>query len=1134
MALGAVKAIVGMFADINVCREFFTWVIPGIIAARHQLLDQDDTDAHHQIHEVREQLRQLENDLWKLRTTMAPKMLDLIDRVEWQSHKKPAADLLPDIKDAVYDAEDLLDEFNYYAIKLGVEQSKNSGQEHVEGAFLRFYNSIKDCAHFSKVKEIQDKLDHIFEQSMDFGLHQAPQKFDRSIRRETCSFSDEPQIFGREKELEQLVQKLGVRAGNRGSGDGEERMTELPVLPIVGMGGVGKTSMAQQIYNDARVNAHFDFIVWTCVLDDFNIKRLTREILQHLGKQTQVDDNLNVLMKNLASCVRSKKFLLVLDDMWDDILKEGRAEWKRFCKPLENGLQGSMILVTTRSSEVGCLVGTMNHYELAGLPDDVLWMFFKLQAFRSKSPSNDAELECIGKAILPKLKGSPLAAKTIGRLLSRDLNTTHWKYILESELWQLEQDATDILPALRLSYMYLPPHLKKCFSICALYPKDHVFEKEVLCDIWIAHGYVQPEDASSCFDDLANRSFFQREFQQSAYFRIHDLIHDMARLVSKDECFTIKHASDLHKIPSNARHLSLSTNGNVGFSELKSICNKKKLRSLFCNEYYSSPTDFAPVIDTWFKELLKIRVLSFKLSGITQLPESMGNSKHLRYLCLLTSSTSLIMLPSSICCLHRLKTIEARECEFESFPQGFNDVISLQKINFRRLHYKKDNSDRLRIHWFPAGISGEKQEHMMEELPHCHWNLQHLELENYKGASCPSWLRPNTLPRLRSLKFCKCDNQSISFFEPLGLEQVPDNLHPLEVLCIVNCASFKYIGSSEAGSSCSSVGAFSSLATLTLIGCGGLLSLDEFLTPAYLPALKNIHIESCIELMSLPVDRLHGFSCLEEITIRYCPKLNTQRVMRLPSSLKNLFLMRCGGIQTIDFRQSGSSLALKRLYIANCLDLRSIGASVNVSQTEHVHISGCPQLTVCEASSTSNSVLAFSSLECLTLIGCGGLLSLDEFLTPAYLPAVKNIRIESCQELTSLPVDRLNGFSCLVEMIIHHCPKLNTHKVMRLPSSLKSLNLHACGGIETIELCQLGTCPALEGLRVGDCPDLRSIGGGGGGSINVALAKNVLISSCPQLKEIEQPFYHGNWYVLYLYHRIEFRYAFLLASPLMY
>ncbi|XP_044362064.1 putative disease resistance protein RGA4 [Triticum aestivum] len=700
MAFGAFTTIASVFGDINVCREFFSWITPGIIAARNQLLDQDNTVVQHHIHEVREQRRQLENDLWKLRTTITPKMLDLIDRLEWQSHRKQAADLLPHTKDAVYDAEDLLDEFDYHAIKLGVEQSKNSGQDHMEGVFLQFYNSIKECGHFNKVKEIQVKLDHIYKQSRDLSLHQAPQKFDRSVRPETCSFSEEPQIFGREKELEELVQKLGVLVRKRGRTDGEERMTELPVLPIVGMGGVGKTTMAQQICSDAKVKAHFDCIIWTCVSDDFGIKTLAREILQHLGQQTP-SDNLNILMTNLASCVKSKKFLLVLDDMWDDILKQGESIWKRFCKPLENGLQGSMVLVTTRSPEVANLVGTMRHYELAGLcflPDAVFWEFFKLCAFGSSSPPNYLELECIGKAILPKLKGSPLAAKTLGRLLHRGLNTTHWKYILESELWQLEQHATDILPALRLSYMYLPPHLKRCFSICAMYPKDYIFEKEVLVDIWIAQGYAEPQDASFCFDDLASRSFFSR--------------------VSKK-------------------------------TELKSICNKKKLRSLVCNEYYSSSRKFVVVIDAWFRQLLKIRVLSFKLSRVTQLPESIGNSKHLRYLCLFARSTKLSTLPSSIRFLHQLKTVEARECVFERFPQGFGDLISLQKIKSRAFDYSKDHTGKLCLKWtYIDRISGENHIQMMEELPH--WNLQHLEIDHYQGGFFPSWLQSNLLPRMGS------------------------------------------------------------------------------------------------------------------------------------------------------------------------------------------------------------------------------------------------------------------------------------------------------------------------------------------------------------------------------------------------
>lgn len=352
------------------------------------------------------------------------------------------------------------------------------------------------------------------------------------------------------------------------------------------------------------------------------------------------------------------------------------------------------------------------------------------------------------------------------------------------------------------------------------------------------------------------------------------------------------------------------------------------------------------------------------------------------------------------------------------------------------------------LKWISTGINGEKQLQMMEELPH--WNLQHLEIENFLGVSCPIWLRSNLLPKLRSLTLFSCHNiQSISFFEPLCHEEVSDNVHPLEDLCIGCCSSLTSIGASKARS----VGAFSSLSRLTIYFCGGLLSLDEFLTPAFLPAVKNIHIESCPELMTLPVDKLHGFSSLEEIIIELCPKLNTQSAMRLPSSLQILMLYACGGIETMDFPQLGSSLLLEGLWIWNCPDLRFIDVSINVA------------LTVSEASSSRN-VGAFSSLARLTIIGCRGLLSLDEFLTPAYLPAVKNILIESCPELMSLPVDRLHGFSCLEEMTVKYCPKLNTQMVTKLPSSLKKLTLYACGGIESINFCQLGSSPALQRLYI--------------------------------------------------------------------
>ena len=263
-----------------------------------------------------------------------------------------------------------------------------------------------------------------------------------------------------------------------------------------------------------------------------------------------------------------------------------------------------------------------------------------------------------------------------------------------------------------------------------MFPKDHKFGRDFLADIWIAQGYVEgPQEASMCFDALANRSFFQRasphidehvihdlmhdmaQLVSTDEYVIHDLMHDTAQLVSTDECFIIKHASDLDNVPSNVRHLSIFTKGEAQCSELKSICNKKKLRSLVCDESYSSAEDFEPVVNCWFKELLKIRVLSIKLSGAVQLPESMGNSKHLCYLRFLGSPTSCTF-PSSVCHLHRLKKVECGSCLIERFPPDFSDALSLQKINSKGFAYNKDHSGKLCLIW--SGSQSPETVKMME------------------------------------------------------------------------------------------------------------------------------------------------------------------------------------------------------------------------------------------------------------------------------------------------------------------------------------------------------------------------------------------------------------------------------------
>lgn len=199
---------------------------------------------------------------------------------------------------------------------------------------------------------------------------------------------------------------------------------------------------------------------------------------------------------------------------------------------------------------------------MEGLPPDIFKEFFNDCAFGIDCSQYDPDLDNIGGGILPHLKGCPLAAKTLGRLLNCLLNRDSWNDIARSELWEVDQKNDDILPVLHLSYQYLPSHLRSCFSFCSMYPKGYQFDRDTLVDNWTAAGLLESLKGTpaingpKCFNDLLDRSLFQKTPSSSKYV-IHDLMHDMAQLVSGTECFIIKSQTDLEKIPENVRHLSI-------------------------------------------------------------------------------------------------------------------------------------------------------------------------------------------------------------------------------------------------------------------------------------------------------------------------------------------------------------------------------------------------------------------------------------------------------------------------------------------------------------------------------------------------------------------------------------------------
>lgn len=232
----------------------------------------------------------------------------------------------------------------------------------------------------------------------------------------------------------------------------------LTVFPIVGLGGIGKTTLAQHIYHNQEVQEHFQVMVWKCVSLNFNVNKLTEDIENCIPKVQ--DEKQGTAEELIGQRLKPKRFLLVLDDMWGSSEEDG---WKRLLLPFKKSqIKGNIIIVTTRSLKLAEMVKTTHHpMELEGIERDEFRRLFLAFVFGSEQPRQDhIGLLETGYKIMDKLKGSPLAAKTVGRLLRDDLDLDHWTRVLESKEWELQTGSHDIMPALKLSYGYLPFHLQ--------------------------------------------------------------------------------------------------------------------------------------------------------------------------------------------------------------------------------------------------------------------------------------------------------------------------------------------------------------------------------------------------------------------------------------------------------------------------------------------------------------------------------------------------------------------------------------------------------------------------------------------------------------------------------------------------
>ncbi|KAB1225420.1 putative disease resistance protein RGA3 [Morella rubra] len=581
------------------------------------------------------QLWGVQGELEKLKDTVSTIKVVLLDAEEQQDGNPEVRVWLDKLKNPMYEADDLLDDVSSEALpeedmlKKKEEDKKNK----------KVWNF---CCKSNQGEKKKKKKWNVF------------------------SKSNQEDVIGREEDKKKVMALL--LDSNVGK--------NVSILPIVGIGGLGKTTLAKLVFNDPEVEKHFEPKVWLCVSDIFDIKILVKNILESMTGNKQEDVGMDALTQSLKNKIDRKKYLLVLDDVWN----EDKQKWSSFKALSMGGARGSRVLLTTRSEKVARISKTIEPYLLKGLGKQESWSLFKKIAFEEGKEPEDTRIVLIGMEIVAECVGVPLAIRTIGGFLYFKNPETEWLSFMNIELSRIPQNENDILPTLKLSYDKLPSHLKQCFAYCSLFPKDYKFKKSTLIYLWMAQGFISVSNQHRQLEDIGHdyfmhllwRSFFQEaevdEYGDVIRCKMHDLMHDLAILVAGSLITT------LDSIDEKTRHASMDSCPIV----TTSLSTSTRIRTLILPN--GGPSVTKSPCDAIFSSFQLLRALDLTPLKLDFVPTSIGyRLKHLRYLDL--SGSRIIKLPNSITSLQNLQTLKLTLCTWlEELPRDIKKLVNLRHL----------------------------------------------------------------------------------------------------------------------------------------------------------------------------------------------------------------------------------------------------------------------------------------------------------------------------------------------------------------------------------------------------------------------------------------------------------------------
>ncbi|XP_061947471.1 disease resistance protein RGA2-like [Populus nigra] len=691
-----------------------------------------------------------------------------------------------------------------------------------------------------KIKSIIERLAEISSLKSDFNLSEQTIDCSHVLQEETemnRSFESFSGLIGRDEDKERIINLLAAPSK---VGDAHPF-----VLPIVGMGGLGKTSLAKSVCVAEIVNTHhFDLKMEACVSDDFSLKQMVQKIIKSATGERCADLNEGELKKKLEEILKGKKYLLLMDDVWN----EDAQKWLLLKPLLSKGAGGSKIIVTTRSQRVAEIMGTVPAYNLSLLgQEDCLSLFYKC-AFKEGQIELYPNLVGIGKEIVEKCKQVPLAVINLGTQLYGKTDEKEWESVRDSEKWEEEGDG--ILPALKVSYQRLPTHLKRCFLYCSVFPKDYEFADFILVQFWMAHGLIlQSSSPNEKLEDvglryvreLISRCFFQdyEDLMVVAEFKMHDLMHDLASSLAQNEFSII--SSQNHQFSKTTRHLSVLDSDLFFHEALPKLPNNfHQVRSVVFADSLVGPTcktDFEKCLIE-FKHLRSLELLDD--SEFEAFPERIGALKHLRYLNFFNNA-KIKRLPKSIFKLQNLQALAVTGEGLEELPKDVRYMISLRFLCL--------STQQKRL---PEGGIG---------CLECLQTLLIVQCENLENL-CEDMQGLNSL---RRLVIAGCDSL-------ISLPRSIKCLTTLEELSIISCENLDLMTiEKEKEKKIQSLS--SSLRIVIFATLPTTLALPEQFLQGYAESLQTFMIRDCTNIEEMP-ECIRNLKKLQNLEISNCPRLS--------------------------------------------------------------------------------------------------------------------------------------------------------------------------------------------------------------------------------------------------------------------